>query len=86
MGLKIFFNLVSKFHPFFLLILSLYDSIFAGYDKFLDNDNIMFGFCSNFTIFYYSLEKNWRKFNNSLFRGVEKTCKIAAKLNNILIL
>ena len=79
MGLKIFFNLVSKFHPFFLLILSLYDSIFAGYDKFLDNDNIMFGFCSNFSTFCYSFEKNWKKLKKSLFRSVSKTDGIAAE-------
>ena len=62
MGLKIFFNLVSKFHPFFLLILSLYDSIFAGYDKFLDNDNIMFGFCGNFKFFTIL----WKRIGESL--------------------
>ena len=66
--------------------MSLYDSIFAGYNIFFDNDNIMFVFCRNFTIFGYSLEENWKRLNNSLFRGVAKTCKIAAKPKIILIL
>ena len=43
-------------------------------------------FCSNFTNFYYSLEENWKQLNNSLFRGVAKTCRVTAKPNNILIL
>ena len=49
------------------------------------NDNIMFDSCSNFTIFCYSFEDNWKRPNNSLYRGVAKTFKIAAKPNNILI-
>ena len=77
---------LSKFHLFLLLILSLYDSIFAGHYRFLDNDNIIFVFCNNFTIFCYSLENNWKKLSNSLFIVVAKTCIIASKPINIFVL
>ena len=49
-------------------------AIFAVYNRFLDNDNIKFGFCSNFTTFQFT------------FQNVAKTFKIVAKPNNILIL
>ena len=54
---KIKYNFLSKFCLIFLLILSLNDSIFTGYYRLLNNDNIIFGFCSNFTSFRYTLEK-----------------------------
>ena len=77
---------LSQFCLIFLLILSLYDSIFTSYDRLLNNDNIIFGFCSNFSSFCYTLENNWYKLINSLFRCIAKTCRIIAKPNNRLIL
>ena len=46
-----------------------------------DDDNIMFGFCSNFSAFCYSFEKNWKRLKHSLFRSVAKTYRIAAEPN-----
>ena len=77
---------LSKFCLTFLLILSLNGSISSAYGSWLDNANIMFGFCSTFTSCCCTLEKNWKKLNKSLLRGLSKTCKITAKPRNTLIL
>ena len=42
---------ISFFVQIFHLILSLYDSIFTGYDRLLNNDNFMFVFAVTLNIF-----------------------------------
>jgi hypothetical protein len=80
------FTFFFKFCIIFLLILSQYDPKFAGYDRLLDNDNIMFGFCSAFTSFWHTFENDRWLLKNLFFSCVAKTCKISAKPNNICIL
>ena len=55
-----------KFFNLFIFILRLYDKIFDGDDRLLDNDNIIFNFFSTFTSFL-------KKIGKSIFQRCSKT-------------
>ena len=75
-----------KFCLFFLLILSLYDSISAKNESWLHEINILLHFCCNSASFYNTSEKWIVKLLTIIFKRVAITCQGTSKIKHHVII